>query len=200
MNRRPKNGDILEIPLLLDYGYGYAKFLNSKKIWNDKDITDVLRVFNYTSPSRLNMIDDITRELLIAPVALAGASGIYSLGWKTIGNEPIKDEDKFLPDVKTGWPPLLDPPQRWAYYEDLGSTTKMHFSEFHKVSHLEYSNLLNIEIIPFRITMEILKLENKDIKKMMPELDFLEEVQYRKSFDTPSYSKIPPEYRGRAKK
>ncbi len=190
MNQRLKNGDILEIPLNNEYGFGYAKFLNSKKVWSNNNLPDVLLIFKFNCAKTIDNIAEIKeRELLIAPVAIAGSNGILKSGWRLIGNELILERDKFLPYVKTGWPPLIPNPEKWAYYEDLGDTTKMHFSEYDKVSHLEYSRVLHINVVPFRITMELMKLEGKDIKKMIGKLDWLEEVEYNQSFDIPPYSK-----------
>ncbi|MCD2425927.1 immunity 26/phosphotriesterase HocA family protein [Niabella pedocola] len=198
--KRPKSGDVVEIPLLLDLGYGYAKYLDPRVVWETNDMPPVLRIFLFKSLIPIDSIGDIKRDLLIAPIGISGSNGIYKIGWRNIGNEPVAEDEKFLPHVKTGWPPIIDPPERWAYYEDLGDPTKMHFSEFHKISHLESSRVLNIETVSFRMTMEFLKLEGRDIKTLMPELDFFSAVEYSRSFTIPPYNIIPQQYRGRAKK
>lgn len=199
--QRLKNGDIIEIPLNNQYGYGYAKFLNSKKIWENKNLTDILRIFKFSS---LNPVDDCKvipdRELLMAPVAIGGANGLIKSGCRIIGNELITETDKFLPHVKSGWPHLDPSPKKWVYYEDLGDTTKMHFAEYDKLRNLEYSRVLHISILPFKITMELMKLEGKDIKSTRDVFDWLEDIEYKQSYDIDPYNKQNKSFRGRVLK
>ncbi len=73
--KRPKGGDIFEMPLLLNMGYGYAKYLNPPEIWGETNIPAVLRVFSYRSLEKLDTVDLIADELLLAPIWNIG------LGW-----------------------------------------------------------------------------------------------------------------------
>lgn len=192
-----KNGDILEIPLINGYGYAYAKFLNSKNVWEGKNIPDVLRVFtfrNITSVDTLNF--DLLKDLLFAPVAISGSNGILKANWKIVGNEIITETDKFLPFVKSGWPQFLEKPEKWVYYEDLGDTTKMFFEDFNNIKHLEFSRVLDISVVPFKITLEFMKLDKRDIKETY-KMNWLEEIEYKNSIDLPPYSSLPEKLQGR---
>ncbi len=55
----------------------------------------------------------------------------------------------------------------------------------------------NIEIIPFLIELEILKLQGKDIKREFGIKDWLEELYYEKHSKLPIYSNLPNELKGR---
>jgi hypothetical protein len=196
-----KNGDIIEIPLNNHYGYGYAKFLNSIKIWGNKNLPDVLRIFKFSSLKPVNDLGAILdRELLIAPVAIGGSKNLLKNGCRVIGNELITETDKFLPHVKSGWPHFDTNPKKWIYYEDLGDTTKMHFADYDKVKNLEYSRVLDISILPFRIIMEQMKLEGKDIQSVKEKFDWLEDIEYKQSNSIAPYSSQNATVRGRVLK
>lgn len=88
--------------------------------------------------------------------------------------------------------------ERWLYYEELGNPLKQHFADYDNVKHLEWKRILNIELVPFRIAMEKLKIEGKNIKDYIESMDRLEESEYNKSIDLPIYSKLLQKLRGRA--
>lgn len=187
--KRLKNGDIIEIPLNSQYGYGYAKFLNSIKMWGNKNLPDVLRIFKYHSLIPVsNLSEIIDRELLIAPIAIGGSKNLLNNGCSIIGTELITEADKFLPQVKSGWPHFEENPTQWVYYEDLGDTTKMYFTDYDKVKNLEYSRVLDVSILPFRIIMELMKLEGKDIRSTKVKFGWLEEIEYKQSIGIVPYS------------
>ena len=89
-------------------------------------------------------------------------------------------------------------PERWVYYAELGNTEKRHFLSYDNVRHLENGRILNIELVPFWIVMEKLRIEDKDIKDHISSMDWLEEVEYNQSYDLPVYSKLPKDIKGRA--
>jgi len=194
---RIKHGDFIEIPLEGEFGFGYAKFIDPKKISVDKDLLPIFHLYNYTSLKSLKDYKEIKKELLIAPVTVAGTNGINKLGWRIIGNEPVLDDEKFLPDVKTSWPPV-GPSTKWAYYENLGDTTKMHFARLEQVEHLAWAESLEIDIVAFRITLELLKIMGKDIKNEIGLKDWLEEYEYKNAIGLPIYSELPDAKKGRA--
>lgn len=112
---RIKNSDILAIPLdKYISGYGYAKYLDSQKVWGKEiNIPGVLRICNFVTGSIEQDVSKINRDLLLAPVAVAGIKGIGKLGWRVIANESILKEEEFLPQVKGGWPHMAPVPERW---------------------------------------------------------------------------------------
>jgi len=195
-----KNGDIVQIPLSKYMsGYGYGKYIDAVKVFRGAiNLPSIIRLYSHITETPEQNPKMIRRDLLMAPIALVGIKGAHKLGWKTIDNEQISEDDKFLPDVKSGWPPLIPVPERWVYKEELGNPEKLHFAEYDNVKHLENSRLLNIEMVPFRIAMENLKLEGKNIKDIIKSMDWLEEAEYNSSYDLPPYSTLPENLKGRA--
>lgn len=192
-----RNGNILEIPLKGDYGFGYCKILDPMKIWCTNNIPVIFRIYNFRSKQKVSRAEEINRDLLIAPITVVGASAIRKFEWRVVSKEKVGENEKFLPDVKTPWPPF-GPIEKWGYYEDLGDPTKMHFAKFEQVEHLDWPQSLNIENIPFRITMEFMKIENKDIKEEIGLENWLEENEYKLSYPLPIYSKLPETMKGKA--
>lgn len=195
------NGNIVQIPLSKYMaGYGYCKFLDPAQVWeNDLNIPFVILIYNYITESSKCEIEEINRELLLPPMCIAGANGARKLGWTVVGNEAILEEEKFLPHVKSGWPHFAPEPERWLYFEELGNTTKQHFADYENVRHLEMNRLLNIELVPFRIVLESLKLEGKDIKDYVKGFDFLEEHEYNEVKNLQPYTTLPKELKGRVR-
>lgn len=195
-----KNGDILQIPLSKYIeGYGYGKFLDPVKVWGgDINLSGVILIYHFISKTQEDDIKEVDRELLLPPLAVSGIKGVSKLGWRVIGNEFITEEETFLPHVKGGWPHLASKPERWLYYEELGNSRKQHFADYEDVKHLEMNGQLNIELIPFRIAMEYLKIRGEDIKSQVEELNWLEEYEYNQSKDLPIYMKLPDKLKGRA--
>jgi hypothetical protein len=195
-----KNGDVLAVPLdKYMPGYGYVKYIDAIKVFRGAvNLPSILRVYNHFSDTPEQDPTSINRQLLMAPVAMSGKSGAHKFGWQVVGREQISQEEKFLPHVKAGWPPLLPVPDRWSYFEDLGNTYKHHFAEYENVKHLEMNRLLNINQVAFRIVMEKLRIEGKSIKEFLTKMDYAEEAEYEISHDLPIYSQLPEHLKGRA--
>jgi hypothetical protein len=190
------NGNIYEIPLPNKYGFGYVKYINSRKEFKGTSLADILLVFDYHSLISIKECSVINRDLLIAPITISGSSIIPKLNWKVICNEVVSNSDKWLPEVKSGWPPLIDNPTQWVYFEELGSTTKMHFSSYEKVKHLDWNRGLNVEIIAFRIYFELLRKRGQELKGYI--MNFFEENEYKRIKDLPVYSSLPIDIKGKA--
>lgn len=189
------NGDVIEIEIK-DYGYVYAKYINVLLIYPEASYPDLLRIYKTVYNKPLDKLIDINRQLLIAPLAIAGIKGIFkTLKCKIVLTENVSEEEKVLPDVKRGHPPFIGgydetKYNKWMVLSKLGDTTKTTFSTLEKVRHLEWAGATNVEILPFRIKLEILKLNHKDIKKEEGINGWLEEEFYQRSINMPSYSKL----------
>lgn len=201
MSKTSLYGSIYEIPLECKYGFGYCKVLKSKSFGLNSNIPDIVQLYKFTSISPVKSISDITdRELLVAPIGITGSNGISKSNWRLLGTEEIKETERFLPHVKAKWPPLISNPDKWVYFEDLGDTMKMHYSDIESVNHLEFSRILHFSIIPFKVSMEKSKLLGEDIKSIWPPLSDLEELEFNNSNSIPPYSLLPKNLQGRAKK
>lgn len=195
-----KNGDIIQVPLKKYIeGYAYCKYIDPMKVWGGEiELPGILLMYNFISKEVDGDINKINRALLLPPKAIAGIRGALKLGWRVLGNESITDAEKFLPHVKGGWPHVSRIPERWLYYEELGNPRKQHFAEYDDVKHLEMNSLLNIELVPFRIVMEHLRINNMDIKYFVDDMDWLEEYEYNQSKDLPIFITLPEAMKGRA--
>lgn len=94
MNKRPKIGDIIEIPLS-GAGYGYAQYTHKHKQYGA-----LLRVFQVQEKVR-NVSELSTFELQFTtffPLGAAVNRGIVNI----VGNLPIKDEFKTFPTFRAG--------------------------------------------------------------------------------------------------
>lgn len=191
-----KHGDIVEIQLIHSKKFVYGKIVNPLKINNPIKLPFFLRVYKSVHNSELSDLNCLTRELLLAPFYLIGQSAaVTKFGWKIIGTENVLEEEEFIPDTKREWPMYPLKPEKWGYIKNFD--TKVIFSDYDKVKHLDDSSGKNIEIIPFLIELEIMKLQGKDIKSEFGIRDWLEEHYYEKQSKLPIYSNLPNELKGK---
>lgn len=191
-----KHGDVVEIQLTHSKRFVYGKIIDPLKIHNPIKLPFFLRVYKSVYDSGISDLNCLSRELLLAPFYLVGQSAaITKFGWKIIGTENILEEEEFIPDTKSEWPMYPLKPEKWRYIRNFD--TKTIFTDYDKVKHLDDSSGKNIEIIPFLIELEILKLQGKDIKREFGIKDWLEELYYEKHSKLPIYSNLPNELKGR---
>jgi len=168
-------------------GCGFAKFLKSKEMWPNYNIPDVLRVYYYLINDSVLDIKKITDSiLLLPPLAILGSNSIKKNGWHVVGNEKINENDFWLPYVKSKWPPFGES-KEWVSMQNLGQTSTMKFCDYTFVKHLEYSRVIDITLIPFRIQLEYAKLLKKDFKNEYGKFSWLEELEYNQSYDIPPF-------------
>ena len=94
---RLQNGAVFEVPLLGDNGYAYIKL---QKIKGYESVEPVFRVINYHSINRIS--GDIaflgTLDYVYVPLILLGIPRVRGkLGWKYIGDLPLKLSDSDVP-------------------------------------------------------------------------------------------------------
>ena len=189
-----KHGDVVEVELPNKRGFGYLKCIEPKKFNEDAPLT--ILIYNWQSKEPIEDLGLIDRNLLLAPLWIAGSSAaITKFDWKILVNEDVSEDEMWLPDTKGGWPPLKQSPEKWAYFEQF--STKPIFAEYENVKHLNENVGFSIEGIPYLILMELLKLQDKDIKNDIDTDDWLDEVVYERMADLPSYSKLPQEIQGK---
>jgi hypothetical protein len=199
--KRQKDGDILEI-FIEDFGYVYFKYIDILKIKSDSSYPYLIRIYKKVYSESINNLQVLDRDLLIAPITISGSNGLMkALKLRIVVNEEIYENEKILPDVKNGSPIFVggydaSKHEKWQVLKDLGDTMKASYIiDYNKVSHLEWGGAMNITGIPFRIKLELLKLEGKDIKKECKLKDWHEELIYEMSNKLPIYSKLDPKTR-----
>ncbi len=197
------HGDILEIEMP-NYGFIYAKYINVLSFFTESGYPDVLRVYNKCEEKPIDRLEILNRDLLFAPQPIAGIKGIIKrLDCKIIANESVNQDEEILPDVKRGHPPFINgydesKYEKFMVLRNLGDVKDYYFSTSEKVKHLEWAGALNIEGLIFRIKIELLKIENKDIKKEEGIKDWLEQEIYDRTIRLPCYTKIEKKYRDKA--
>lgn len=198
--KRLIHGDILEIEID-NHGFVYFKYLNIQKFNPDSSYPDLIRIYKKVYDSPLYNPVSLDRELLIAPKLISGRLGIFkALNIRIVANENVFEEEKVMPDVKTGYPDHLygfeeEKYEKWKVMKEMGDTMKSFFTTLGKVRHLEWAGAMNITGIPFRIKLELLKLQGRDIKLEYGLKDWHEELIYQQSINLPAYSLLNPETR-----
>jgi hypothetical protein len=200
MKRKIKSGNVFEIPLspYID-GYSYGKYVDISDFDSNFSYPDLMRIFNFVSKERMQGLDNIpTRELLFNPCFISGFKDIFSL-WKLVGYEKVEQEDRFIPYVKRSLNPLyrnVSDVEDWLvydekrkYYDDTIYSNKM-------VQHLDVDGLISVDLISFRIAVELFKIEEKNIADYF-QLDIFQRDVYDKTFSIPLLSTIPNSLRGR---
>ena len=191
-----RHGDVVEIPLR-NGEYVYAKIVDPRKITNPIELPFFLRIYNSISKTQIQDLKQLNRELLLAPFYIVGGSAaITKFHWRIIVNENVEVHEEWIPDTKRQWPILTDKPERWTYLERF--STHFIFSDYDNVKHLDDSSGKAIEVIPFIIELEVLKLEGKDIKVELGLKDLFEESVYKTFIDLPSFIQLPPNMKGKA--
>lgn len=198
--KRLVHGDVLEIEID-NFGFAYFKYINVQKINPDSSYPDLIRIYKNLYEHPINNLESLDRELLVAPKLISGRSGIFkALKIRIVANENVFEEEKIMPDVKIGYPDHLygfeeEKYEKWKVKKDMGDSIKSYFTTLDKVRHLEWAGAMNITVIPFRIKLELLKLQGKDIKLEYGLQDWHEEFIYLQSINLPVYSLLNPETR-----
>ncbi len=191
-----KHGDIVKVPLSRTRQFAYGKIIDPKKIKEPLELPLFLRVYRSIHEDAITHLHEVSRELLLALFYLVGQSAAVSkMGWKIMTTEKVTVEEEVIPDTKMAWPPLSLNAEKWGYSKRF--STNIIFADYEKVKHLDDSSGKNIEIVPFLIEMEVLKINGKDIKKELGLQDWLEEVNYKIFSALPVYSSLPKELQGR---
>jgi hypothetical protein len=192
-----KHGDIVEILLPRTAKFAYGKIIDPRKLQEPFDFPLFIRLFNSFHHNKISDVQELNRQLLLAPFWLVGYSAaVTKFGWKIIATETVETDEEFIPDTKTEWPKFAKKPDKWGYIKRFD--TNIIFTDFNKVKHLDNSSGKNIEVVPFIIETEILKIDGKDIKNEFGLKDWLETEIYKMYSDLPIYSMLPDKLQGHA--
>lgn len=190
--KRPADGDIIE--LCIDgLGYIYFKYIDILKFRPVSSNQYLIKVYKKIFLSPIEDINLIERELLLPPMAIAGANELMKvLKTRIVANEEIYEDDKILPDVKSGNPIFAygfdeEKYESWTVLKNLGDTRDTFFTTIEKVKHLQWAGAIHVGAIPFRIKLEIFKLKNKDIKTELGLNEWIEEHIYEMCFNASIY-------------
>jgi hypothetical protein len=102
MKVKLKSGQIFQIPLLENLGFGYAKFINLDDIVDNPSYPHMIKIFKYkTSDKSVKMETVMQQEYLLQPLVVAGIKPtLRNNEWSVIGSLPLLEEDYQIPDFK----------------------------------------------------------------------------------------------------
>jgi hypothetical protein len=211
------NVPFAELPFNISYKYAYCRFYNTSMLTEQKDIFNVVGVYNYFSIDPLDNSTVLLEKDLLFGEVLSYDPPLRREGkWVITGKQPIASQAINLPEFKVG-------KDSGFYVKDgiyhIFSAVK---STKEKVSHLEWPYLYGQNSIKLRIVVELLKIEsksngisislnewkdiafkvlrNESINKKNSDIEIKDVVKslLPDMLDQPIYSDIPPDYRGRA--
>ncbi|MDZ7896533.1 MAG: hypothetical protein U5N85_00680 [Arcicella sp.] len=204
-----KNGSIFIIPLMYDLGWAFAKYLDADIMFPREDgrrnhTEAILRIHNCILKEKPKVIPDFSEiDLLLNPLAVTGINNrnYKQLNWEMLGYTPVIEEDYILPNVKSFWPPIENS-EEYVVYENIlnsfvGNGYKYLMTDKEKTLHLEFNDHIGMGIVMFRITMEFLKIQGKDIKEQYGLEKPIHEIMYNRYCDSPIFSQLPSEIKGK---
>lgn len=202
-----KHGAIFTIPLLYNLGWSYAKYIDTEVIHplNDgrkNNISSLLQIYNFFSDEKQTDLSLLNEDsLLIDPIGVMRINNrnYREFDWEIIGYKPLTSTDYYMPNVKSYWPPIFRTSNEFKAHMNIFNTAngKGVITTKEKVMHLEFNYIRSMELIMFRITLEYLKLRNIDIKDKYGFRYQGEEYEYNGVFDSPIYSQLPIDIRGK---
>jgi hypothetical protein len=213
-----QQGCLVEIPLLKDCGYAYAKIILPYQFNIEASRCLILKVFDYHRDTTIdiktiNFIEDFNSyDLLTNPLLLLGTPKLRGKDkCKILGYLPLRDEDFILPDFKIPFGKGIliseyeDSIPEWFVVSnlDVNKAYKRGVFPYEKVKHLEIWQHNSYYSLRMRITMEWLRKEGKKIEDYF-DLDLppsgegtLIKVIHNKVRNSIPYCEIPKEIRGK---
>lgn len=102
--KRLEQGTILRIPLLMDLGYTYAKYIDLTKISSKVSMPEIIKVYDkLTSDKNLEISTLDSCEYLLNPILVAGLRPTLKKGiWDNLGKISLNEGDLQIPSFKRG--------------------------------------------------------------------------------------------------
>jgi hypothetical protein len=190
-----KSGDIFQISLPKELGFAYGKYIDLHEINPDYQYPSLVRVFNFkTVHSGINIQELKRCDLLFSPLLVAGIMPAVKEGtWTIIGNLPLTPAEKIIPHYK-----LNEETNEWFYVKDADKFSKRVKSKYENVKHLETLSATGSSLLPTKIAMALLLLEEKKIEDYFELEEYFEKEYYKEVTTIPPYCKLPDSLRGKA--
>ncbi|WP_303311503.1 hypothetical protein [Hymenobacter sp. BT730] len=207
MAKRLKSGHILRLPLWHGWGFAYAKYVNVVGLQGNDLYPDLLKIFDYRSPTdeplQLNKLGDY----LTQPVLLAGRlPTMRQQLWQIVGEMPLLDEDRLLPDMRVREESIsnsicgFSPPRPGAtlYTRNLAIRPAVETATFN-AAHLEFIGAFGSGLIEIRATMAFMQQEGASIADYFDLNDPRDKYEYELIKDRPLANTLPKSLYGRAR-
>ncbi|WP_202704402.1 Imm26 family immunity protein [Flavobacterium sp. UGB4466] len=197
-----ETGSIIKISLEHGFGFVLAKFINLKEIKEDIGYNEFIYVYNRVFKDEDIIIDDIDNNDLLL-------GGIYVLNpypalknkiWEIVGVLEPKETELKIPDFKDFGPLLA------SYEKDAKIWYCIHNAEVNNRMVVDYDKIKHLELFVYRaygsiivrLTMEVIRQNNKQIEDYYDLKEHDDLASYYNTIYTPIYSSIPKEIRGKA--
>lgn len=202
MKNKIETGTIIQIPLEHNLGYVSAKLINLNELIENPIYNELLYVYNdvFENTELFNSQNIETKDLLLGPVFILDLPPILrKRKWKIIGYiKPTKNE-LTIPDFKDFGPITAiyeNDAKVWYGIKQLDLNNRIPL-DYHQVMHLEKFVFYSHDIVSRRITMEVIRQQNRKIEDFYSLQEWREIAPYNNMMFTPVYSTIPHNKRGK---
>jgi hypothetical protein len=193
------SGDIFAIPLPNGLGFAFAKGIFLPDISSGTNYPVMIRVYNYRSEDgSVNLVELKNTPLILSPLLIAGINEVLSREiWKIVGNIPLEEVDKIVPDYKTDSVINKEGHREWFYVSNASIETKKKL-QHEKLKHLESLGAAGASLVNTKIAMALLKDEGKDLSNYFELREFFEKEYHNEVIEIEAYYKQPKTNRGKA--
>ena len=207
MTKRIKSGHILRIPLWHGWGFAYAKYINVLGINGNDSYVDLLKIFDYRSPTDAPLDVDKLHTYLMPPVLLAGRLPALRLHlWRIVGELPLLSEDSELPEMRVSEHTIADRmsglqqprPGATLYTKNLALRPAYETAK-ENVEHLEFIGAHGSGLIEIRATMSFMMQEGVSVGSHFDLADETNKYELRVLENRPLANTLPKSLYGRAR-
>lgn len=207
MAKRLKSGHVLRIPLMHNFGFAYAKYLNINNIHQNQSYPDLIKVFDYRSPIDEEINFSLLNRYIMQPILLAGRLSIIRENrWQVVGELPITLEDKELPDLRVPEWSINDrmstpqPPKHGATLYTKNLILRPNYeTAISNVEHLEFLSAYPCDMIEASVTMCFMIKEAIVVSKFFDLQNENDRYIYSIYNNRPLANNIPAHLYGKAK-
>lgn len=207
MAKRLKSGHILRIPLWHGWGFAYAKYVNVAGINGNDSYGDLIKLFDFRSPTDEPLKINMLSNYLTQPILLAGRLPTMKQQlWRIVGEMPLLAEDNNLPEMRVPEHNIANrmiisqQPRDGAslYTKNLALRPQFETATLN-VAHLEFLSARGSGLIEIRATMSFMKQEGATISDYFDLTDPRDRYEYELIKDRPLANTLPKSLYGRAR-
>jgi hypothetical protein len=183
------SGDIFQIVLPENLGWGYCKYIDLLEIDPSFRYSIIVRVFNLRTDTPIIDVQSLeSHGLLFSPLLVAGILSSVKEGiWRYLDNLPVSEKEQEIPHYRF----YDDRKKEWFYALDADKFHKAIKSDYDSVKHLELLSAMGSSILPTKIAMALLLEEEKKIEDHFKLEEYFEKEIYREVTEMTPYYKLP---------
>lgn len=179
-------GTIIAIPLLNNFGYMYAKYVDLSKIWKGTTFPDAINVYSVCTPQPLDLPQLSLTNYLLSPMLVAGLRPTLKNGyWKIIGKTSLLSTDLDKASFKGGNSSYEEIELgQWFLYKE-GKLSSKEKSSYNEVRFLQPFTAIATGNIEIRLTMYYLILQKKQVQDIFDLSNDKFRWNYKQVVDSP---------------